>query len=164
MRQTIRHHWLQISVAVALCVGVLFDVTPALGILLSHADEVETLNTDSGASADKASLPVETRTNSEDHTSPPTTSFQKRPAAPKIGPERFREVDTAANLMVWLMSACGLGGFLIFLLIIVGARRMRRMTRTQVLKSKYDELEMLREKHQREIAQLEGLEPRRRDQ
>ena len=158
-----RHHWLQISIAVALTAAVLFDAMPALGLLAIDADDIQTTTADSKASAETPSLPVETKTNSEDHTSPPTSSSRKRPAAQKIGPERFREVDTAANLMVWLMLACGVGGFLIFLLIIVGARRMRRMTRTQVLKSKYDELEMLREKHRREIAQLEGLEPPRRD-
>ncbi len=158
-----RHHWLQISIAVALCAGVLSDVMPALGLFSIHADEIENEKTDSKASAENASLPAETKTNSEETTSLPATSPRKSPAAPKIGSERFREVDTAANLMVWLMTACGLGGFLIFLLIIVGARRMRRMTRTQVLKSKYDELEMLREKHRREIAQLEGLEPPRPD-
>jgi hypothetical protein len=158
-----RHHWLQISVAVALSAGVLLDVMPALGLLSIPADEIETTKTDSKASAENASLPAGTKTNLEEHTSPPTSSPRKKTAAQEIGPERFREVDTAADLMVWLMSACGLGGFLIFLLIIVGARRMRRMTRTQVLKSKYDELEMLREKHRREIAQLEGLEPPRPD-
>ncbi len=158
-----QHHWLQISVTVALCAGVLFDVMPTLGLHSIHADEIEATKTESKPSAANALLPAETKTNLDEHTSLPTRSPRKRPAAQEIGPERFREVDTAANLMVWLMSACGVGGFLIFLLIIVGARRMRRMTRTQVLKSKYDELEMLREKHRREIAQLEGLEPPRRD-
>lgn len=74
-----------------------------------------------------------------------------KPDFPKLTPERFREVDQAASLMIWLVFSCGLGGVVMLLFIIFGARRIRRMTRSQVLKSKYDELEYLRLKHRREV-------------
>ncbi len=74
-----------------------------------------------------------------------------KPEFPNLPPERFREVDQAASLMIWLVFSCGLGGVVMLLFIIFGARRIRRLTRSQVLKSKYDELEYLRLKPRREV-------------
>lgn len=84
-------------------------------------------------------------------------------AAQKLAPDRFREVDRAASLLVWLVICCGLGGVALLLLIVFGARRMRRLTRSQVLKSKYDELEYLRLKHRREVERYSSTDATKAD-
>ncbi len=76
--------------------------------------------------------------------------------APKLTPDSYQKVDEAAAFLVWLVVACGLGGVVLLLTVVLGARRVRRLTRTQVLKSKYDELEYLRLRHRHEV---EGLAP-----
>lgn len=81
----------------------------------------------------------------------------------KIAPDRFHEVDEAAKLMVWLVVVCGLGALVLLGLIVMGARRIRRLTRSPVLKSKYDELEHLRAKYQREVDGLDTPPPPNRE-
>ena len=80
------------------------------------------------------------------------------PIAP-IAPEKFRDVDDAAKLLIWLVVSCGLGLLVLLCVIVLGAKRMRRLTSSQVLKSKYDELEFLRLKHRREADGLSSPEP-----
>ena len=80
------------------------------------------------------------------------------PAAP-ISPEKFRDVDDAAKLLIWLVVSCGLGLLVLLSVIVLGAKRMRRLTQSQILKSKYDELEFLRLKHRRESDGLPAPEP-----
>ena len=91
---------------------------------------------------------------SADETESEATSRKK--TAPKLAPESYQKVDEAAAFLVWLVVACGLGGVVLLLTVVLGARRVRRLTRTQVLKSKYDELEYLRLRHRHEV---EGLAP-----
>jgi hypothetical protein len=92
------------------------------------------------------------------------TSEQPPAAAPKrIDPDRFQEVDEAARLMVWLTVACSLGAISVLALIIVGARRIRQMTRSPLLKSKYDELENLRAQYRRELEGTDTPPPRSRE-
>ncbi|HLQ46865.1 MAG TPA: hypothetical protein VK137_19120, partial [Planctomycetaceae bacterium] len=90
---------------------------------------------------------------------PPIGEAAKKPAAAKIAPEKFPVVDDAARLLIWLVVSCGLGGLLLLMVIVLGAKRMRRLTRSQMLKSKYDELEFLRLKHRREVEGLAQREP-----
>jgi len=90
---------------------------------------------------------------------PPIGEAAKKPAAAKIAPEKYRDVDDAARLLIWLVVSCGLGGLLLLMVIVLGAKRMRRLTRSQMLKSKYDELEFLRLKHRREVEGLAQREP-----
>ncbi len=84
-------------------------------------------------------------------------------AGKKIGPDRFHEVDDAARLLVWLGIASGLGSVVLLVLIVVGARRLRRLTRSTTLKSKYDELELLRAQYRREMEGLETPPPSNRE-
>jgi len=81
----------------------------------------------------------------------------------KIEPGRFQEVDDAARLLVWMGIASGLGAVVLLTLIIVGARRLRRLTRSTALKSKYAELEDLRAKYRREMEGLETPPPPTRE-
>ena len=90
---------------------------------------------------------------------PPVGEAAKMPAAPKIAPENFHRVDDAAKFLIWLVVTCGLGGLLLLMVIVLGAKRMRRLTRSQMLKSKYDELEFLRLKHRRESDGLAERDP-----
>ena len=90
---------------------------------------------------------------------PPIGEAAKKPAAPKLAPEKYRDVDDAARLLIWLVVSCGLGGLLLLMVIVLGAKRIRRLTRSQMLKSKYDELEFLRLKHRREVEGLAQREP-----
>ncbi len=73
----------------------------------------------------------------------------------KITPDQFHVVDDTVKWTILLVVVSGLGTVVVLSLIIVGARRMRRLTRSGLLKSKYDELELLREKYRREV---EGLD------
>lgn len=82
---------------------------------------------------------------------------------PKLAPDRYREVDEAATVMIWLVTASGLGGLVMLMFIVVGARRMRRLTRSRSLQTQYDELEYLRVKHRREIEQLANLDSPKRE-
>ncbi|MBC7820558.1 MAG: hypothetical protein IAG10_27045 [Planctomycetaceae bacterium] len=84
-------------------------------------------------------------------------------AGKKIEPDRFHEVDDAARLLVWLGIASGFGAVVLLTLIVVGARRLRRLTRSTALKSKYDELELLRAKYRREMEGLETPPPSNRE-
>lgn len=81
----------------------------------------------------------------------------------KIAPDRFHEVDDAARLLVWLGIAAGFGAVVLLALIVVGARRLRRLTRSTSLKSKYDELEILRAKYRQEMEGLETPPPPSRE-
>ncbi|MFM9963179.1 MAG: hypothetical protein ACKV2Q_18380 [Planctomycetaceae bacterium] len=81
----------------------------------------------------------------------------------KIEPDRFPEVDNAARLLVWLGVAAGLGAVVVLTLIVVGARRLRRLTRSSALKTKYDELESLRAKYRQEMEGLETPPPSNRE-
>lgn len=102
----------------------------------------------------------------------PVTSAKSRPDANvsddkapgrKIEPDRFHEVDDAARLLVWMGIASGLGAVVLLTLILVGARRLRRLTRSTALKSKYAELEDLRAKYRREMEGLETPPPPSRE-
>lgn len=73
----------------------------------------------------------------------------------KITPDKFYVVDDTVKWTILLVVVSGLGTVLVLTVIIVGARRMRRLTRSGLLKSKYDELELLRETYRREV---EGLD------
>ena len=84
-------------------------------------------------------------------------------AGRKIEPDRFHEVDDAARLLVWMGIASGLGAVVLLTLILVGARRLRRLTRSTALKSKYAELEDLRAKYRREMEGLETPPPSNRE-
>lgn len=81
----------------------------------------------------------------------------------KIAPDKFSEVDKLTNLTIFTMVVCVLGVVTLLALIVVGARRMRRMTRSPLLKSKYDELELLREKYRREVEGLDTPPPANRE-
>ena len=76
----------------------------------------------------------------------------KKPTATVVplAPEKYRDVDDAAKLLIWLVVSCGLGLLVLLCVIVLGAKRMRRLTQSKSLKSKYDELEFLRLKHRRE--------------
>ena len=76
--------------------------------------------------------------------------------ARKIAPDQFSEVDKLTNLTIFTLVVCVLGVVGLLGLIVVGARRIRTMTRSPLLKSKYDELELLRERYRREV---DGLDP-----
>ena len=102
----------------------------------------------------------------------PVASAKSRPdsdvsddkaAGKKIEPDRFHEVDDAARLLVWMGIASGLGAVVLLTLILVGARRLRRLTRSTALKSKYAELEDLRAKYRREMEGLETPPPSNRE-
>ncbi len=102
----------------------------------------------------------------------PVTPAKSRPdadmsddkaAARKIEPDRFHEVDDAARLLVWMGIASGLGSVVLLTLILFGARRLRRLTRSTALKSKYAELEDLRAKYRREMEGLETPPPPSRE-
>ncbi len=84
-------------------------------------------------------------------------------AGKRIEPGRFHEVDDAARLLVWIGVASGLGAVVVLTLILVGARRLRRLTRSTALKSKYAELEDLRAKYRREMEGLETPPPPSRE-
>jgi hypothetical protein len=110
--------------------------------------------------ANSASVATESNTHENSHAPPQ----KPRPAAPKrIDPDRFQEVDEAARLMVWLTTACSVGAITVLGLIILGARRIRRMTRSPLLKSKYDELENLRAQYRRELEGSDTPPPRSRE-
>jgi len=87
----------------------------------------------------------------------------KKPTAPVVplAPEKYRDVDDAAKLLIWLVVSCGLGLLVLLCVIVLGAKRMRRLTQSKSLKSKYDELEFLRLKHRREADGLPApVEPK----
>lgn len=88
----------------------------------------------------------------ESQTPPVDPEPVKKLAAPvaPLAPEKFRDVDDAAKLLIWLVVSCGLGLLVLLCVIVLGAKRMRRLTQSKLLKSKYDELEFLRLKHRRE--------------
>ena len=81
----------------------------------------------------------------------------------RIAPDKFSEVDKLTNLTIFTMAVCVLGVVALLALIVVGARRMRRMTRSPLLKSKYDELELLREKYRREVEGVDTPPPASRE-
>jgi hypothetical protein len=81
----------------------------------------------------------------------------------KIAPDKFSEVDKLTNLTIFTLAVCVLGVVALLALIVVGARRIRRMTRSPLLKSKYDELELLREKYRREVEGLDTPPPPSRE-
>lgn len=80
-----------------------------------------------------------------------------------FAPDQFSEVDKLTNLTVLALVVFILGVVALLALIVLGARRMRRMTRSPLLKSKYDELELLREKYRREVDGLETPPPPSRE-
>ena len=81
----------------------------------------------------------------------------------KIAPDKFSEVDKLTSLTVVTLLVCVVGVVALLALIVVGARRIRRMTRSPLLKSKYDELELLREKYRREVEGLDTPPPKSRE-
>lgn len=81
----------------------------------------------------------------------------------KIAPDKFSEVDKLTNLTVFTLAVCIVGVLALLALIVVGARRLRSMTRSPLLKSKYDELELLREKYRREVEGLDTPPPPNRE-
>ncbi len=81
----------------------------------------------------------------------------------KITPDQFPEVDNLTRLTIQTLVVCVLGVVALLALIVVGARRIRRMTRSPLLKSKYDELELLREKYRREVEGLDTPPPPSRE-
>ncbi len=101
------------------------------------------------------------QTASED--SPPPEVTDEKAGGKKIAPDKFSEVDKLTNLTIFTMAVCVLGVVALLAVIVVGARRMRRMTRSPLLKSKYDELELLREKYRREVEGLETPPPANRE-
>lgn len=101
------------------------------------------------------------QTASED--SPPPAVADDKAVGKKIAPDKFSEVDKLTNLTIFTMVVCVLGVVALLALIVVGARRMRRMTRSPLLKSKYDELELLREKYRREVDGLDTPPPANRE-
>lgn len=94
---------------------------------------------------------------------PPPEVTEEKPSGKKIAPDKFSEVDKLTNLTIFTMVVCVLGVVALLALIVVGARRMRRMTRSPLLKSKYDELELLREKYRREVEGLDTPPPANRE-
>jgi Flp pilus assembly protein TadB len=131
-------------VAVSIAVLLVFAVLP---IQSTRADEPATSEpatnqpaADVTAAATESSLPP---------IRPESAKKLAAPAAP-LSPEKFRDVDDAAKLLIWLVVSCGLGLFVLLCVIVLGAKRMRRLTQSKSLKSKYDELEFLRLKHRRE--------------
>ena len=93
---------------------------------------------------------------------PDSDGADDKAAGKRIEPGRFHEVDDAARLLVWMGIASGLGAVVLLTLILVGARRLRRLTRSTALKSKYAELEDLRAKYRREMEGLETPPPSNR--
>lgn len=81
----------------------------------------------------------------------------------KIAPDKFADVDQLTNLTVVTLAVFILGAVALLALILVGARRMRRLTRSTALKTKYAELEDLRAKYRREMEGLETPPPPSRE-
>lgn len=81
----------------------------------------------------------------------------------KIAPDKFAEVDQLTTLTVITLAVFILGAVALLALILVGARRIRRLTRSTALKTKYDELEQLRAKYRREMEGLETPPPPNRE-
>lgn len=98
---------------------------------------------------------------SEDTSTPAVTD--EKAGGRRIAPDKFSEVDKLTNLTIFTLVVCVLGVIALLALIVVGARRMRRMTRSPLLKSKYDELELLREKYRREVEGLDTPPPANRE-
>lgn len=94
--------------------------------------------------------------------SPPTDTEDKA-GGQRIAPDKFSEVDKLTNLTVFTLVVCILGVVTLLALIVIGARRLRTMTRSPLLKSKYDELELLREKYRREVEGLDTPPPPSRE-
>lgn len=100
---------------------------------------------------------------------PSTTSAENpalsddKPNVQKIAPDKFSDVDKLTNLTIFTMAIFVLGVVALLALIVVGARRLRTMTRSPLLKSKYDELELLREKYRREVEGLDTPPPPSRE-
>ncbi len=91
------------------------------------------------------------------------TDADDKPGGTKITPDKFPEVDNLTRLTIQTLVVCVLGVIGLLALIVVGARRIRRMTRSPLLKSKYDELELLREKYRREVEGLDTPPPPSRE-
>lgn len=92
-----------------------------------------------------------------------TTDADDKVGGKKIKPDQFKEVDDLTRLTVLALVLCVLGAIALLALIVVGARRIRKMTRSPLLKSKYDELELLREKYRREVEGLDTPPPPSRE-
>ncbi len=107
------------------------------------------------------SVPRDTQLTSEN--SSPTAITDDKAGGKRIAPDKFSEVDKLTNLTIFTMVVCVLGVVALLAVIVVGARRMRRMTRSPLLKSKYDELELLREKYRREVEGIDTPPPASRE-
>lgn len=92
-----------------------------------------------------------------------SASSDDKPNVQKIAPDKFSDVDKLTNLTIFTMAIFVLGVVALLALIVVGARRLRTMTRSPLLKSKYDELELLREKYRREVEGLDTPPPPSRE-
>ena len=93
----------------------------------------------------------------------PLENASEEKGGKKITPDQFHVVDDTVKWTIFLVAVSGLGTVVVLTLIIVGARRMRRLTRSGLLKSKYDELELLREKYRREVEGLDTPPPPSRE-
>jgi hypothetical protein len=116
-----------------------------------------------GTTLSGQSLADETTSAGSARSQPETDVPDDKAPGKRIEPGRFQEVDDAARLLVWLGIASGLGAVVLLTLILFGARRLRRLTRSTVLKSKYAELEDLRAKYRREMEGLETPPPPNRE-
>ena len=94
--------------------------------------------------------------------SPPDAAPEEK-GGKKISSDQFHVVDDTVKWTVLLVVVSGLGTIAVLATIFVGARRMRRLTRSGLLKSKYDELELLREKYRREVEGLDTPPPPSRE-
>lgn len=130
-----------------------------LSLLLLGVTASNNLVADEGEQG--TSVPQDTQLTSENPS--PTAVADDKAGGKKIAPDKFSEVDKLTNLTIFTLSVCVLGVVALLALIVVGARRMRRMTRSPLLKSKYDELELLREKYRREVEGLDTPPPANRE-
>lgn len=96
-------------------------------------------------------------------TSQGATDTDDKAIGKKITPDKFPEVDNLTRLTIQTLVVCVVGVVALLALIVVGARRIRQMTRSPLLKSKYDELELLREKYRREVEGLDTPPPSNRE-
>lgn len=95
--------------------------------------------------------------------SEPIEISEDRSSERKIAPDKFAEVDQLTSLTIVTLAVFILGAVALLALIVIGARRIRRLTRSTALKTKYDELEQLRAKYRREMEGLETPPPSNRE-
>lgn len=134
----------------SLAILVLALVMLGIGTRPARADEPKPPHSAAGVESDSKELTT-TQADTEPTKRDSESSRKIVAPAPSLAPEKFRDVDDAAKLLIWLVVSCGLGMLVLLCVIVLGAKRMRRLTQSKSLKSKYDELEFLRLKHRREV-------------